>query len=529
MDANNMNIRAVEAMEKTLRTIERIAETFETVGEKIDSKLQAVDEKFKHAEALNFHKLEALKGIKRSLEEVRKMEHNKLDKITKRFETVDAINIELQNVDDKFKKNLATVGAIENKLEAVEKIEKKFESVDAIKKTMQAIEENTRTRPAPMLWLSDKIRKEEEMVTVFAKISVVAIGDIDPVKQKFSCEFYVTLRWEDEKLNDVIKRGDEIKWGEDYWEPAIYFLDLENIEAYERNETIIKKDGETAQGRFYYHIKGVFHVKMDIHHFPFDYQRFTITMTSHWDISKVDFVIEKGTCERKLPNNIRTWNFAAEKEWDIQKCILTEKTFTKKEYCDKEKDDDSMSTSPNLFPLYMFKMYARRKYDFFLYNIALIMALITALTFSVYTVGADVPGDRIQISLTLLLTSVALKYVVNGYIPQAPRMTVLDLYILASMVFQSAMAVQNGISALIHSYMPRLLKMFESWSLAILLVIFIIIQGGFLFCWCEYAKSRKTKMQGHITKFKQREEKIDEDYEEARKNLMSPTNPQSTE
>eukprot|EP00794_Sanderia_malayensis_P020423 gene20423-22436_t len=441
-----------------------------------------------------------------------------IEKIAEKFETVEKIDNEIQALE-RIEKKFEIVENIEKRLQAVERIEKKIED-DRINKTMQAIEENTRSTPAPMLWLSDKIRKEE-MVKVFARISIVAVGDIDTVKQKFSCEFYLSLRWEDEKLNDVVETGDEIKWGENCWEPAIYFVDLENIETYERNETI-KKDGKTAQGIFYYHIKGIFHVKMDIHHFPFDYQRFMITMTSHWDISKVDFVIEQGTGERKLWNNIRTWNFAAEKEWDIQKGILTEKTFTKKEYCDKKKDEASMSSSPNLFPLYKFRIYACRKYGFFLYNIALTMALITALTFSVYTVGADAPGDRIQISLTLLLTSVALKYVVNGYIPQTPTPTVLGSYILASMVFQFAMAVQNGISALIHSYKPRALKMFEWWSFAILLALFVTIQGVFLLYWHRYTQTRKTRTQGHIKKFKQREEKIDEDYEEARNNLMPP-------
>eukprot|EP00794_Sanderia_malayensis_P020541 gene20541-22562_t len=445
MDANNMNVRAVEAMEKTLRTIERIAETFETVGEKST--------------------LEALKRIV-NLEEVKEVEHYKLDKITKKFETVNAIG-----------------------------------------KTMQAIEENTRATPAPMLWLSDKIRKDE-MVKVFARISVVAIGDIDPVEQKFNCEFYLSLRWEDDKLKDVIKRGDEIKWAENCWEPAIVFTDIESMEIYERHE--IMPEGDDSQVIFYYHIKGTFRVQMNIQCFPFDYQKFTVTMTSHWDDSQIEFIMEKGT-DRPIWNYIRTWNFVAEKEWDIQKYVLTEKAIVSPEFCDSNKDDKSRCTSKTFFPLYKFKIYARRKYGFFLYNIALTMALITALTFSVYTVGADNPGDRIQISLTLLLTSVALKYVVNEYIPQTPTPTVLGSYILASMVFQFAMAVQNGIS--VNSFIkPRALKMFELWSFAILLVLFITIQGVFLLYWFKYAKTSREKMQDNAEKYKQRMEMVGKKY-----------------
>eukprot|EP00794_Sanderia_malayensis_P020420 gene20420-22433_t len=434
MDANNTNVGAVDAKEKTLGTIERIAETCE----KINSKLQVVE---------------------------------------KKFETVDAIENKLQNVDETIKKNLAPVEAIKNKLQNVEeKIENKFETVDAIKKKMQAIEENTRARPAPMFWLSDEIKKEHQSKKeVLTRISVVAVGDIDPVKQKFSCEFYLSLRWNDVNIKKFIGKKDEIKWGENCWEPAIYFVDLENIETYERNETIPKERNDT-QAEFYYHVKGTFNVDMDVQHFPFDYQRLTVTVTSHWDISEIEFIMDR-------KNNIRTWNFASKKEWDLQKYVLTEKKFTKKEYCDKKEDEETMSTSPNTYPLYKFKMYARRKYNFFLYNIALIMALITALTFSIHTVGADIPGERIQISLTLLLTSVALKYVVNGYIPQTPTPTVIDSHILASMVFQFFMAVQNGICGMMHSYKPHAVRMFEWWSFGILLMIFITIQVVFLSYW----------------------------------------------
>eukprot|EP00794_Sanderia_malayensis_P020438 gene20438-22453_t len=407
--------------------------------------------------------------------------------------------------------NIRTLEAMEKTLDAIKRIEEKVQAV-------AAIEENTRAEPSAMAPFKKNKIREENIVHVFARISVVTVGDIDPVKQKFKCEFYLSLRWKDksEELFKKFERGDQIKWGEEFWEPAIYFVDLENIEKYERRETV-QKEGEVT---FHYHIKGTFDIKMDIQYFPFDFQRFVITMTSHWDISEIDFHLDKGgkiedqennvqsendaenkgqqnnnqnkngaknkgqqnnnqnkngakngkkkTDDQKwngtedglTRNNIRTWNFAAQNEWRIQNYVLSEKTFTKKEYC----KEGSMSTSPNIYPLYKIKMYARRKYGFFLYNIALTMALITALTFTNFTVGADVPGDRIQISLTLLLTSVALKYVVNGYIPQTPTPTVLGSYILASMVFQFVMAVQSGISGLVHSYKPHALKMFEWWK-----------------------------------------------------------------
>eukprot|EP00794_Sanderia_malayensis_P020437 gene20437-22452_t len=462
--------------------------------------------------------------------------------------------------------NIRTLKAMEETLDAIKRIEEKVQAV-------AAIEENTRAAPGAMQPFKKNEIKKENKVDVFARISVVTVGDIDPVKQKFKCEFHLSLRWEDksEQLFKKLKGGDKIKWGEEFWEPAIYFVDLENIETYERRETV-QKEGEVA---FYYHIKGTFNVKMDIHHFPFDYQRFAITMTSHWDISEIEFNLDKGakvggqqnnnqsengtkdesqqnnnqskndakdkgkqkknqnengakdgkkkTDDQKWNgtedglkrNNIRTWNFAAQNEWCIQKYVLSEKTFTKKEYC----EEGLMSTSPNIYPLYKIKMYARRKYGFFLYNIALTMALITALTFTNFSVDPDTPGDRIQISLTLLLTSVALKYVVNEYIPQTPTPTVIGSYILASMVFQFVMAIQNGISGLVHSYMPHALEMFEWCSLAILLALFVTIQSVFLLYWWRYTKTCRDKIEYHKKMYKMQEERVDEEYEVERQKI----------
>ena len=202
---------------------------------------------------------------------------------------------------------------------------------------------------------------------------------------------------------------------------------------------------------------------LEVNNFPFDYQDLTLVLTSNWEVDKVSLL--------KDPNrddNIRTWNFTARQEWDLQQHVLVEST----------QNTPEEGSSPNIFPLYKVRLHVRRQYGFYLYNIALIMCLITALTFTSFAVSIDSIGDRIQITLTLLLTSVAFKYYVQQFVPTVSYLTFLDKYILACMVFQFSMAaIHNSVAGLISN--KKSLGIFEWACFGAGLFVFLAINIGF--------------------------------------------------
>ena len=234
---------------------------------------------------------------------------------------------------------------------------------------------------------------------------------------------------------------------------------------------------------------------LDIAHFPFDYQLLSLTLTTSW---KWEFVSLQKDYERD--DNIRTWNFTGKNEWHLQPHVLTESLFTEKE----------PAASNNVFPIYRIKMHAKRKYGYYLYNVALIMDLITALSFTAYTVDAGTPAERIQISLTLLLTSIALKYVVNAFVPQVPYPTLLDKFIICCMLFQFFMAVQNAISSILKVSYPKHLQMFEWVSFVVLLVVFIIVHSVFIYFWIKYTASAEKLCRKHEDKYNQLKDAVKE-------------------
>ena len=106
------------------------------------------------------------------------------------------------------------------------------------------------------------------------------------------------------------------------------------------------------------------------------------------------------------------------------------------------------------------------------------MCLITALTFTSFAVGADSIGDRIQITLTLLLTSVAFKYYVQQFVPTVSYLTLMDKYILSCMIFQFSMAaVHNSVAGLISS--KNSLRYFEWVCFGAGLFVFLVINVVF--------------------------------------------------
>lgn len=82
-----------------------------------------------------------------------------------------------------------------------------------------------------------------------------------------------------------------------------------------------------------------------------------------------------------------------------------------------------------------------RRPGFYLWSVALPLALLVLLAFiSVFMPISDL-DNRLQITLTLLLTFVAFKIVVSQYVPAPSYQTWLDMYVTQGFVFLFLLAV----------------------------------------------------------------------------------------
>ena len=324
-----------------------------------------------------------------------------------------------------------------------------------------------------MVWYKDR----KEHITVFVRVSFVGIGDIDAVKQKFQCEFYMNLRWKEPTLLGKTSE-DHIDW-DSVWDPGVYIIDAVNFDIHERHQELraAKLHGEPPDVIQYYHIKGTFKEVLKVNDFPFDYQDLSLMLTSNWHADQVTLAKDP-----EKDDNIHIWNFTAQQEWDLQRHVIAEsKTLLPQE-----------GTSSNSYPQYRIRLNVMRRYSFYLYNVAFIMCLITLLTFTSFAVKTDAVGDRIQITLTLLLTSVAFKYYAQQFVPTVSYLTFLDKYVMTCMVFQFLVAIYNAVSGMVTS--PSALYHFEWVSFSAALAAFLLIHAIFGVKCCFFVKKNKRKM-----------------------------------
>ena len=362
--------------------------------------------------------------------------------------------------------------------------EEQADSTEILKRKPE-LKEKYRKKSNDNVRLIQVLASRDDSVNVVVRMSIIRVGEIDAVRQEFHCEFFMRLRWEEPRLqNKTIDEQKEMDEEDIDWNPSYYFANAVNIQDHERWMEII--EGEPPQVTFGCRIIGTFKDVLKVNNFPFDYQDLSLTLTSQYRAGKLTFVKDW-----EKDDNIRTEYFYPTQEWELKPHVITEqKTLGVKE-----------GSSSNIYPQYIIRMNVMRKYKFYIYNVFLILFLITALTFSSFAVEASARGARILIPITLLLTSVAFKYNVQQYVPRVPYLTLVDKYIFWSMIFQFFMAVRNAVSGfIIH---PSKLLYFEWISFGIAVLVFTLINARFGYLSFKCIKYAKLRMQQDKAKYKE--------------------------
>merc|ERR1711871_1885688 len=90
------------------------------------------------------------------------------------------------------------------------------------------------------------------------------------------------------------------------------------------------------------------------------------------------------------------------------------------------------------------KIMLQRNITYYMWNVVLIESCLVAASLSVMLLLPEDFSDRMAISLTLLLTTVAFKQVVSGYLPSISYLTILDKYIIGGFLMQILVVAQSA-------------------------------------------------------------------------------------
>eukprot|EP00794_Sanderia_malayensis_P007602 gene7602-8442_t len=325
---------------------------------------------------------------------------------------------------------------------------------------LRTIAENTRISDEEASCVA---RKTNKAVTVNLRMSISSVSDIDTVKQEFTCEFFLAATWEEHGLKGQFDAS-VVDWDE-HWDPRMYFSNAVEVKSMQRKHKLVKIfKSPFPIVQLSYRVVARFKTLFSLHEFPFDYQTLKIEISSKWADSVVVF-----DQTAHIPSVLSSANFLAKEEWTLFDHVIGKTSAAK--------SDDSTKASLINYSTYTFNFNIRRKYAYYLTNIVFMMFLISLLSFTTFFIGPSNTGERLGVILTLLLTAVTFKFVVSQSLPPVSYLTLLDWYVLVSVVFIFAMALENSFVAKISNEDTQKFADNIAWGVASF--AFLAIHAGF--------------------------------------------------
>merc|ERR1712151_37582 len=127
------------------------------------------------------------------------------------------------------------------------------------------------------------------------------------------------------------------------------------------------------------------------------------------------------------------------------------------------------------------KLKVFRKSTFYMTNVVAMVGCIATLTFLVFLFTPEQWEQRATYSVTLVLTSVAFKFVLANTLPKVSFMTLLDIYLVASFILMFAAILESGVVCLLHQLHQS--DWLEIFSVHDLFYIDLACAGVLLFVW----------------------------------------------
>ncbi|XP_019626606.1 PREDICTED: gamma-aminobutyric acid receptor subunit beta-like [Branchiostoma belcheri] len=341
----------------------------------------------------------------------------------------------------------------------------------------------------------------EEQIRVLITPTLFSLRDVDTVKQEFSAELWFEIFYKDEKLKGITNR-DDVDW-DNQWDPRIVLRNTTSIETERSAQNLIQVVGVPNSDEptvpivhELRKVRATFKVDMDLADFPVDHQELTVQLMSGWPIKKADLRKNYGSND-----TIAQDDFADRDQWTVSKYVD----------CKHGTKTNIQSKTFGEYPVYNITAHVQRKSAFYSWNTALILYIIIALSFTVFSIPLEDHKDRLGITFTLLLTTVAFKLVVSQYLPTVSYLTLLDKYVLGCIIFQCVVAVQNTVASVIRD--KERARLFDGvcvglFGTAVLLAHLFI---GIV-VWMKWKKN-SGKLQEVDNKFEGLSEKINRAYE----------------
>ncbi len=260
---------------------------------------------------------------------------------------------------------------------------------------------------------------------VEVSLLINSITDIDSARETFRGDFYVTLRWSDPEL----KKADpeSIDWSKAH-KPLIEFMNYyQDLDVVGNEQPQVASPGIGVSETRYI---GTFTSRMDLEDFPFDEQTLAIELESQTE--DADQLVFSFRPSKGGAMNIQGRTAALRQDVIIPREIhLPEWTLTS---ADVRESRYSYYEGTKAYSHLRFDLKIARRIGYYIWKIMAILMMLVMLSWGVFLIDPADIGNRLAVSITLLLAAVAFAFVTGGLIPRVSYLTLLDLYVLGCYV-----------------------------------------------------------------------------------------------
>ena len=264
------------------------------------------------------------------------------------------------------------------------------------------------------------------------------------------------------------------------WTPEVTFLNCEAHQPDDRRLRVLPSEDGSGGSTLYltYTIKGIWHHRFDLRHFPLDTQ--TLLLRGVLWRNAQERVVDVDAATGEV---LRSEPFHGRVRFELEPCQLYADAFTHADVwrvpprpvaCRQGHTDDTYRGAEDgkRFTTLDVEVTLKRKPLFYITNVMLPFSLFVCLSFMSFGVEIDAPGfggllsDRSSLTLNMVLTAAAFKMVVANYTPAVVRLpafacvasfaqgpeqrcasqaylTYLDIYILGCFIMMCAVSLQN--------------------------------------------------------------------------------------
>lgn len=204
-----------------------------------------------------------------------------------------------------------------------------------------------------------------------------------------------------------------------------------------------------------YHVNASFHERLELHRFPLDRQFLNMEMKIRNTDEGWTWL---GVCPRWVPDTPDK----------LRTAIRARLGDSVSEYrIDTPWADYSCTLNSDEARL---RMRIERISAFYVGNVILPVFLVVGACFISIAEDRFSPADRLSITLSLMLTMVAFRFVTNAWLPRNAYLTWMDSYMIVAFIFISIFVVENVVMSF-----DTVPDKIEEW--------FFIVSGSFWFLW----------------------------------------------